>query len=70
MLAGSGPGIPGQTIRKITVGQKRIVKPESVNTPSEYGVPYSARYLGGYSWSSAELFSHVKTRGWNGIEVI
>lgn len=71
MLAGGGPGIPGKTVRKIMVGETRTVKPESVITPSAFGVPYSARYRGGsVSWSSVEMFSHVKTRGWHGVKVI
>lgn len=70
MLAGGGPGIPGKTVRSIPVGQTRVVKPESVTTPGAYGVPYSARYRGGVSWSSVEMFAHVKTQGWHGVKVI
>lgn len=72
VLAGGGPGIPGKTIRKIPVGTVVGLSPESVNTPSKFGVPYSARFQGGgVSWSSQEMFSHVKTRGFGkGIEVI
>jgi hypothetical protein len=69
MLARGGPAPKGSPI-PMSVGDKRMVKPESVTTPSKYGVPYSARYMGGCSWSSQEMFSHVKTRGWHGVEVI
>lgn len=69
MLARGGPARKGTPIT-VSVGDKRMVKPESVTTPGAYGVPYSARYMGGVSWSSVEMFSHVKTRGWHGVEVI
>lgn len=69
MLAGSGPAITG-TVRPIPVGARVMVKPESVNTPGAYGVTYSQRHAGGTSWCVTELFSHVKTPGWHGVEVI
>jgi hypothetical protein len=70
MLAGGGPGIPGRTIRKIMVGEKRPISPESVATPHAYGVTSDKQYMGGYGWTYSEMFSHVKTRGHHGMEVI
>lgn len=70
MLAGTGPGINGKTVRSITVGDSRMVHPESVNTPSEYGITSDRQYSGGCSWSSVEMFAHVKTTGYHGMKVI